>query len=144
METDGFSCLRSGLCYRPSENGRQYQWYLKIEQADEGTKDNIERSFREHYGVVSDRERARQLEESRRQYETRIGELRAQLTETVGQAKEYEELAGAVDAENRKEIDWLRVNVEYLQGQIDKLDDEKRKVQNKLESLGEALGHRAV
>jgi hypothetical protein len=144
LEANGFSCLRSGLCYRPAGNGRQYQWYLKIDQTDGAIQDNIERLFREHYGVASDKERARQLDESRRQYEARIGELQGQLAETIRQAKDYEEFAGTVDAENRQAIDRLQVYVKYLQGQIATLGDEKRQVQNKLESLGAALEHRPV
>jgi hypothetical protein len=70
FDTDGIPYLRTGLCYRPAHNGRQYQWYLKIDRTSGATQERIERFFRDHFNVISDRERARELDETKLKYQS--------------------------------------------------------------------------
>ncbi len=140
--------LRSGLCYRPANNGHQYQWYLKIDRTSGATQERIERFFRDHFNVISDRERARELEETKQKYQSEILDLQEQLAKFRQEAKAYENLAGEIDAESRQtkeileqKIHHLEGHAQHLQEQIGKIDDEKRNLKHEYDSLKVSLLH---
>jgi HIRAN domain len=141
IEADGIRYLRSGLCYRPANNGRQYQWYLKFEKTSGTTQESIDRFFRDHFNVVSDRERAKELEEAKQQYQSEMLELQQQLSTLRQEAKTSEELVGLMDAESRQRISDLEVNVKHLLQLIGNIDDEKRNLRYECDSLKVTLQH---
>lgn len=131
-----------GLGYRPANNGRQYQWYLKIGRTSGATQERIEQFFRDHFNVISDRERARELDETKQRYQSEKLALQAQLAKFRQKAKAYEDLAEEIDAESRQtkeilegKIDELEGYAQCLQEQIGKIDDEKRSLKYKRNSL---------
>ncbi len=145
---DGMSYLRSGLCYRPANNGHQYQWYLKIDRTSGATQERIDRFFRDHFDVISDRERAKELEETKQKYQSEILNLQEQLTGFRQEARAYEDLAEEIDAKSKQtkvileqKIHDLEGHAKYLQEQIGKIDDEKRTLRHEYDSLKVSLLH---
>lgn len=52
----GLAWSRYGISYRPAGNGRQYEWYVVLE--DDVTQERIEQFFRDYFGVAPPREQA--------------------------------------------------------------------------------------
>ncbi len=135
FDVDGMTFLRSGLCYQPAGNGRQYQWYLKIDRTSGITRARLERFFLEHFNVVSEDEKAGALEKTRQEYLSEKLRLQEELSKTDQEAQAFEALAGELDAENRQRIDQLKSKVNDLEGYIDQIDREKHALEQKNQSL---------
>jgi hypothetical protein len=135
MDEAGISLLRLGLCYRPANNGRLYQWYLKLPRSDGVAQETIERLFLEEFNVVSDSKKAHQLEQTKQKYQSEKLDLEKRLSQLRQDTKEFEELAEMTDTERRQRIHDLEVDVEHLSSQIAIINDEKRKLQHDCDSL---------
>lgn len=49
LAESGFIQLRSGISYRPADNGHQYQWYEVLEEGTD--KERLEKLFQDSFGV---------------------------------------------------------------------------------------------
>jgi hypothetical protein len=69
LTSDGLQCTRHGLCYRPASNGRQYQWYVRIDKTPDLSGQTIEEFFKRQFKLTPEHERIDELEEKSRRAE---------------------------------------------------------------------------
>lgn len=135
MISDGIPFTHYGLCYRPASNGRQYQWYIRIDQNPELNRGMIDAFFKKNFDLAADHENIRVLEEAQQRFEAEIVELQATLAKYQQEAKDYENLADEIDEESKaakqehqQRIEKLQAAVKASENEIQQIEDEKRRL----------------
>ena len=146
MTSVGIQQTRYGLCYRPAGNGRQYQWYARIEGHSNTNRSLVEDFFRSNFNLAPEQEAIDVLETAKKRFESELFDLQGELTKYQQEAKEYEYLAEEIDAESKQakqvlqqKIENLRSEVEAREQEILQIDDEKRRLRYENESLRSSL-----
>ena len=146
LTADSIQYTRYGLCYRPASNGRQYQWYVRIDRAPDLSRQTIENFFKRHFNLTPERESIDALEEAKHRFKSEILDLQASLSKYRQEAEDYENLAEEIDAEGklakqelRQRIEQLHIEVAAREHEIQQIEDEKRRLRHENENLRTSL-----
>lgn len=144
FEADGMFFIASGLCYRPAINGHQYPFYVRFDRTSGVTEEKVDLFFSQRFGIMSDAERARQIEITIKQYESELSDLNNKLKKANEAAQTYKGLAKEYDGDakrNEQEILVLKDEIKQHEKNLKNIEDEKRKLKYKHESTVSSLGN---
>lgn len=135
LQEKGFQWIRSGLSYRPASNGRQYRWYVRL---DEGaSQERIEEFFKESFGISPDhkdanQEKTTEIEEWINIFDTENNRLKAELQKAK---EEKARIATMLRNELDHIIETLLPNLKFLRSSLDVLTYELYSFQPILRTL---------
>ncbi len=99
----GLAWDRYGMSYRPAADGRQYRWYIVLEE--NVSEDEVDAFFRERFGVISQAKQAEEFEqawiESEEESEMLMEEV-ARLKSELRDASDMENLLIEIEKENER------------------------------------------
>lgn len=139
----GHTWVRYGISYRPASDGREYRWYVVLGEGI--TVEKIEEFFRDHFGILSQRERKEQtLNEVIEIVDTDFRTLREENDKQKDKIAALEEELRCVErriknaarrGEAEKVIQILLPNVEFLRNSIDVITRELKSYEPVLRTL---------
>lgn len=137
---NGIPILSSGYSVWPSESGKQYEWYIKVDTGTDIAK--AKSILKDRLNLTSEEDRVHELNETRRSFQSEVQKLQTELRRRKTDLDEALNLSSQAEADKQRIIDELNADIIALQCDMRRIDEEKKRLGYQKEQLTNVISDR--